>query len=123
MASGTIHNFIPIIVVDDTTTGASNFTVDKTYTVSGNGMIIVYASCASDQNDSGWDAVSISHNNNRVMAAGGRYTQTSTVTGAFASVPIFVANGDTISVSLSNTKVGTRNFYRRFLCFGGCTLA
>lgn len=119
----TIPTALPSVVVDDTSTTGNNYTVDKTYTVTGSGIIIVYASCASDQNDSGWDAAYVLHNGTRIMAAGGRYTTTSTVTGAFASVPIAVSNGDTIQVSLSNTKVGDRTFYRRFLCFGGCTLS
>lgn len=125
MATGVIANSLPQVIVDDTYTTASSATWDKTYTVSGSGVIVVFASALSDDtNDFGTWQARIYHNGNLIMGEGTRFaTAYAYAFGASTSAPIQVSNGDTIRVYLYNTKTGRKDAYRRFLCFGGCSVS
>ena len=128
MASGTIQLSagLPTVITDNTTfTGTGN--QDKTYTVSGSGIVIAYISSysVSGNNDNGTAQAIIWHNNTQIMAAGISQTpQASNSNGSFVACPISVSNGDTIAVRVQNAHTGgTLSMYRRFLCFGGCTVS
>lgn len=116
---------LPTVIVDNTYSTASIATFDKTYTVSGSGVIAVFASVLSDDTDDygRWQA-RIYHNGNLIMGEGNRFTTTCNYTfGASTSAPIQVSNGDTIRIYLYITKSGRKDAYRRFMCFGGCTVS
>ena len=125
MASGVIANSLPQVIVDDTYTSAGTAQFDKTYTVSGSGVIVVFASILSDStNDFGTWQARIYHNGTCIMGEGNRFTTAYAYAfGASTSAPIQVSNGDTIRVYLYNTKSGRKDAYRRFLCFGGCSVS
>ena len=125
MASGVIANSLPQVIVDDTYTSAGTAQFDKTYTVSGSGVIAVFASILSDDtSDFGTWQARIYHNGNLIMGEGTRFTtEYAYAFGASTSAPIQVSNGDTIRVYLYNTKSGRKDAYRRFLCFGGCSVS
>lgn len=116
---------LPTVIVDDTYSTASAATFDKTYTVSGNGVIVVFASILSDTTeDYGTWQARIYHNSTCIMGEGTRFTTAyNQIFGASTSAPIQVSNGDTIRVFLYNTKGGRKDGYRRFLCFGGCSVS
>ena len=112
------------VIVDNTYTTASTATWDKTYTVSGSGVIAVFASALSDSTDDygTWQA-RIYHNDTLIMGEGTRFTTSYNYAfGASTSAPIQVSNGDTIRIYLYITKSGRKDAYRRFLCFG-CTVS
>lgn len=117
----------PTVVVDNTTStasGSSAVFIEKTYTVSGNGVVVVFAASYSDDTSAygTWEA-QIYHNNVLIMGEGSRFaTNIARPMGASTSAPISVLNGDTIKVSVQNTKDGTKTIYRRLLCFG-CTVS
>lgn len=125
MASGVIANSLPQVIVDDTYSNEGAATFDKTYSVSGSGVIAVFASVLSDDtSDFGTWQARIYHNGNLIMGEGTRFTTAySYAFGASTSAPIEVSNGDTIRVYLYNTKSGRKDAYRRFLCFGGCSVS
>ena len=112
----------PTVVTDNTSYNHYNWE-EKTYTVSGSGVVVVFASnYSSADNDNGTSQTVIYHNNVQVMAAGIAFTpQKDKQNGSFAGVPLAVSNGDTIKISVLNGHSGTRQVYRRFLCFG-CTV-
>ena len=129
MASGTIQvqSGLPSVVVDNTTVGGTN-EESKTYTVSGNGVVVVSTSIISDQSstDWGWAYINISLGNSVVYASGNfnaaQNVGSNRSFGTEATCPIAVSNGDTITVACANYKTGTKTVYRRFLCFG-CTVS
>lgn len=125
MASGVISNSLPRVIVDNTYTTASTATWDKTYTVSGSGVIVVFASALSDAtSDYGTWQARIYHNGTCIMGEGTRFTTAYDYAfGASTSAPIQVSNGDTIRIYLYITKSGRKDAYRRFLCFGGCSVS
>lgn len=116
---------LPTVIVDNTYSTASTATFDKTYTVSGSGVIVVFASVLSDStSDYGTWRAHIFHNGNRIFGEGTRWGENLPYSlGASTAVPISVSNGDTIEVYLSHTKGGRKDAYRRFLCFGGCSVS
>lgn len=116
---------LPTVIVDNTYSTASTATFDKTYTVSGSGVIAVFASVLSDDtNDYGTWQARIYHNGTCIMGEGTRFTTSYNYTfGASTSAPIQVSNGDTIRIYLYITKSGRKDAYRRFMCFGGCTVS
>ena len=112
------------VIVDNTYSTASTATFDKTYMVSGSGVITVFASVLSDDtSDYGTWQARIYHNGNLIMGEGTRFTTAYNYAfGASTSAPIQVSNGDTIRIYLYITKSGRKDAYRRFLCFG-CTVS
>ena len=110
-------------IVNESTTVSANVT-DATYTVSGAGVVVVFAGVVNDSDDYGEWAARIYHNGSLVMGEGTRWATSSTeYFGASTSVPLAVANGDTIRIYLKNTKGGSNKLiFRRFLCFG-CTVS
>ena len=124
-AAGAMAAALPSVIVDDTSTNVGTATFDKTYTVSGSGVIAVFASVLSDDsNDFGTWQARIYHNGNIIMGEGTRFTTAYAYAfGASTSAPIQVSNGDTIRIYLYNTKNGTKYGYRRFMCFGGCSVS
>lgn len=116
---------LPTVIVDNTSSSASTATFDKTYTVSGNGVIVVFASILSDAtSDYGTWQAQIFHNGTIISGSGTRWgTNIDYKVGAEASTAIEVSDGDTIRIYLYITKNGTKYGYRRFLCFGGCSVS
>ena len=116
---------LPKVVVDNTTTTASVAAINKTYNVSGTGVIVAYASIMSDStSDYGTWRAQIGHNGTVIMGSSTRFgTATADAYGASTSAPIQVNDGDTITISLYNSKTGTKYIYRRLLCFGSCTVS
>lgn len=123
MASGVIANSLPRVIVDNTNT-TTNVT-DVTYTVSGAGVVVVFAGVVNNSEDYGEWVARIYQNGSLVMGEGTRWSTSSTeYFGASTSVPLVVANGDTIRIYLKNTKGGSNKLiFRRFLCFGGCSVS
>lgn len=124
MASGVIANNLPRVIVDNTNTNAS--VTDVTYTVSGNaGVVVVFAGAVNNSEDYGEWVARIYHNGSLVMGEGTRWATSSTdYFGASTSVPLAVTNGDTIRIYLKITKGGSNKLiFRRFLCFGGCSVS
>lgn len=124
MASGVIANNLPRVIVDNTNTNAN--VTDVTYTVSGNaGVVVVFAGAVNNSEDYGEWVARIYHNGSLVMGEGTRWATLSTdYFGASTSVPLAVANGDTIRIYLKITKGGSNKLiFRRFLCFGGCSVS
>ena len=114
---------MPTVIVSNTSLSGSNYFSDATYTVSGNGVVIVCASIVSYASDYGQYTAAIYHNGTLIMGAGSRYdTSNAAGFGAAAAAPIVVANGDKIRIALQNTKAGAKSVFRRFLCFG-CTVS
>lgn len=121
MASGMIRGKMPIVIVDDTSyVNGSTFQAVKTYSVAGDGVILVSASSYSDtDNDFGSWQAEIFHNDVLISGEGSRFTTNNTNRfGASVSCPVQVSNGDTIKIRLYNTKLGTISVFRRFMCFG-----
>lgn len=116
---------MPTVYVDNATITGNDF-YDKTYTVSGNGVVVAYAGIFSDSTEGyGTWIAEIYYNNNLIMAEGSRLNSPDATTrpfGASTSAPIEVTNGSTIKLSVQNTKSGTKTIYRRLLCFG-CTVS
>lgn len=112
----------PTVIVKNTTSTSSPVTAE--YTVSGSGTIIVYAAVYSDTtSDYGTWQAEIYYDGTLIMGEGTRYeTSNSQRYGASTSVPISVTNGKKIKITLVCTKGGTKNIFRRFLCFG-CTVS
>ena len=122
MASGVIANNIPTVIVDNTSGNKQDF--DKTNTVSGVGVIVVFAGSVNVANDYGSWSVQIYHNDTLIMAEGTRWgTALSQPKGASAGVPISVSSGDEIRVRVINTIADSISVFRRFLCFGGCSVS
>ena len=115
----------PTVVVDDTSyVNGTVYEVTKTYTVTGDGVILVSAAAYSDAtNDFGMWQAEIFHNNVLIFGEGTRFaTSYNRSWGASASCPVQVSNGDTIKIHLYNSKIGTISVFRRFMCFG-CTVS
>ena len=115
----------PTVVVDDTSyVNGTVYEVTKTYTVTGDGVILVSAAAYSDAtNDYGMWQAEIFHNNVLIFGEGTRFaTSYNRSWGASASCPVQVSNGDTIKIHLYNSKTGTISVFRRFMCFG-CTVS
>ena len=111
-------------IVDKSTTSTSNSYITAEYTVSGSGTIIAYAGIYSDDtsNYGTWQA-EIYYDGTLIMGEGSRFTTaTAQKYGASTSVPIAVTNGKKIKITFLCTKGGTKNLFRRFLCFG-CTVS
>ena len=111
-------------IVDKSTTSTSNSYITAEYTVSGSGTIIAYAGIYSDDTSSygTWQA-EIYYDGTLIMGEGSRFTTaTAQKYGASTSVPIAVTNGKKIKITFLCTKGGTKNLFRRFLCFG-CTVS
>lgn len=117
MANGKSNGFGHTIITDNGS-GTEN-TVNKTYTVKGNGFVIVFASMYCTADSYGWYRAAIYHNENRVMGSGNRWDSANTGKfGKATACPIMVSDGDTIRIWLYNSKSGTKYHRRRFLCFG-----
>ena len=115
----------PTVIVDDTSyVNGTIYEVTKTYTVTGDGAVLVSAAAYSDTtNDFGMWQAEIFHNNVLIFGEGTRFaTSYNRRWGASASCPIQVSNGDTIKIHLYNSKTGTISVFRRFMCFG-CTVS
>lgn len=111
-------------VVTKNTTSTSNDAITAEYTVSGSGIVIAYAGIYSNtNNDYGTWQAEIYYDGTLIMGEGSRLTTANTQRyGASTSVPIQVTNGKKIKITLLCTKGGTKNIFRRFLCFG-CTVS
>ena len=121
MAGGIIDAYPSVI--DDSTTDTSS-SIDKTYTVSGNGVIVIFAGIANYDTDYGQWSAEIRHNGNIVMAEGTRFgSANASGFGSSIGVPLVVSNNDTIKIWLVNTKGTTKYVFRRFLCFGNCSVS
>lgn len=122
-AAGAAAAAIPTVIADNSYISGSPYEADKTYTVSGNGVVVVYASTYSDKsNDTGTFTAEIYHNGTLIFASGTRLSSANAWEyGQAASCAISVSNGDSIRVYLRNSKTGTPSVFRRFLCFG-CTV-
>jgi hypothetical protein len=118
---GTIKTENPTVIDKSTTT--TGLTADTTYTVSGDGVIVVFAGIVSDDtNDYGTFQSRIYYDGSLVMGEGTRWANALALEiGASTAVPIAVTNGKKIRVYLRHTKNGTKYVCRRFLCFG-CTV-
>lgn len=124
MASGNAlpHEEYKVIVKNGSLSG-TNYSSDVTYTVSGSGIIVVFASMVSTASSYGTWSVDIQHNGTTVMAEGTRWgSNNSSSFGSSACVPLNVVNGDTIRIYLYNSKDGAKSIYRRFLCIGNCSV-
>ena len=114
----------PTVVVKNGTLSGSTYGNSTEYTVSGDGTVIVYAGVYSaDASDYGSWRAEIYYDGTLIMGEGSRLTAAQAERfGASTSVPIAVTNGKKIKITLYNSKGGTKNLYRRFLCFG-CTVS
>ncbi len=124
MANGLIHATMPTVQVDDTSLTGSTYVADKTYTVSGNGVVLVSAGALSDDsNDFGtWQAL-IYYDGALIMGEGTRWGSNLNYSlGASTTAPIAVTDGKEIRIRVYNSKSGTKTVFRRFLCFG-CTVS
>ncbi len=112
----------PTVIVKNTTSTSSTNTAE--YTVSGSGTVIVYAGIYSDTtSDYGTWQAEIYYDGTLIMGEGTRFTTANAQSyGASTSVPVAVTNGKKIKITLVCTKGGTKNIFRRFLCFG-CTVS
>ena len=123
MASGVLPYEQYKVIVKNGSLSGTNYSSDVTYTVSGSGIIVVFASMVSTANQYGQWMVDIQHNSSTVMAEGTRWaTSNSSSFGSSACVPINVVNGDKIRIYLYNSKDGAKSIYRRFLCIGNCSI-
>ena len=113
---------MPTVIVKNATTSSSS--ADATYTVSGSGVVIVFAGMLSDDtSDYGTFQSRIYYDGSIIMGEGTRWgSALNYMLGASTAVPIAVSNGKKIRIYLLNTKNGTKYVYRRFLCFG-CTVS
>lgn len=113
----------PTVIVKNTTS-TSNSAITAEYTVSGAGTVIVYAGIYSDTtSDYGTWQAEIYYDGTLIMGEGTRFTTANTQRyGASTSVPVAVTNGKKIKITLMCSKGGTKNIFRRFLCFG-CTVS
>ena len=119
MVGGKIFSTIPKVIVDDTSSTGSNYSNIKEYTVSGEGIIMVFCSAYSSTNDYGTYRVLVYHNNELIMGEGTRFATTQdTGFGSSTSVALNVVDGDKIKLNLYNSKADSRRFFRRFLCYG-----
>jgi hypothetical protein len=111
-------------IVDKSTTSTSATAITAEYTVSGSGTVIVYAGIYSDAtSDYGTWQAEIYYDGTLIMGEGTRFTTTTAQKyGASTSVPVEVTNGKKIKITLFCSKIGTKNIFRRFLCFG-CTVS
>lgn len=115
----------PTVIVDDTSyVNGTIYEVTKTYTVTGDGAVLVSAAAYSDAtSDFGMWQAEIFHNNVLIFGEGTRFAVSYNRSwGASASCPVQVSNGDTIKIHLYNSKTGTISVFRRFMCFG-CTVS
>lgn len=124
MANGKTEAPYLFTLFDDSDTRATGSTLNdsRTYNVIGNGIVIVFGGVLSDANDTGTYHVEIKHNGSVIMGAGTRWGTASTnPLGENTAAPIAVSNGDTVGISLYNTKYasgGTFECYRRIACYG-----
>lgn len=123
-AAGAAAAAMPTVTVDNSVISGSPYEADKTYTVTGNGVVVVYATTYSDNsNDTGTFTAEIYHNGTLIFASGTRLsTANAWEYGQAASCAVSVSNGDSIRVYLRNSKMGTPSVFRRFMCFG-CTIS
>lgn len=114
----------PTVVIKNGTLTGSTYASSVEYTVSGTGTVIVYAGIYSDTTeDFGTWQAEIYYDGTLIMGEGSRLTEGRNERfGASTSVPIAVTNGKKIKITVYCSKGGTRNIYRRFLCFG-CTVS
>lgn len=113
----------PTVIVKNTTSSSTS-AITAEYTVSGAGTVIVYAGIYSDTtSDYGTWQAEIYYDGTLIMGEGTRFTTANTQRyGASTSVPVAVTNGKKIKITLMCSKGGTKNIFRRFLCFG-CTVS
>lgn len=124
MANGVLPFEKYNVIVDNTSLSGSNYEVTKTYTVSGSGIIIAFASTRCTANDWGLYSTEIKLNDTVVGRQGIRYNVSGTQGfGSCACAPMVVTNGDQIQIWVRNSKDGAKSIYRRFLCIGECTLS
>lgn len=119
MANGTIKSTLPTEFTDNTET-TQNSRITKSYTVSGNGFVMVTASIMTDTtSDVGSMSAYVLRNNEYIAYDANRLTvAASEKLGASVTVAVKVINGDVLTISLAATKNGSKNLFRRFLCFG-----
>lgn len=125
MAGGTLYVAAPMpVLFEDNTSSSSQNEVSKEYTVTGDGFVIVTGSIMStNASDTGTTRARIFLNNTLAAGDGSRLTSATDIfIGACATVPLAVANGDTIKINVYCTKNGSHTINRKFLCFG-CTVA
>ena len=113
----------PTVIVKNTTS-TSTSAITAEYTVSGSGTVIVYAGIYSDTtSDYGTWQAEIYYDGTLIMGEGTRLTAANAQRyGASTSVPVEVTNGKKIKITLMSSKGGSKNIFRRFLCFG-CTVS
>lgn len=113
---------MPTVIVKNTTFTGETYSQD--FTVSGSGIVVVFAGAWSDDtSDFGTFQIDISYDGTVIMGEGTRWgTALGYRLGASTGVPIAVTNGKKINIWARNSKNGTKTFYRRFLCFG-CTVS
>ena len=94
--------------------------VNRTYTVSGSGVLWVTATINTDDtNTYGSTQSAIRHNDTIVARTQFRYPSAySQAHAATASSAIKVSNGDTINIQLGSTRGGTKYYYIYFTCLG-----
>ena len=115
---------IPISHDLHTESGSGTTTKNHTYTVSGNGFVVVTASiqCTGSTNDYGTSRVDI-YLNDVLMAHGYNRLTTSNTEGqgGAASITMQVVNGDIIKITAYQSKAGAKTF--RYYCLAvGCTV-
>lgn len=119
MASGMIKSILPTEFTDNTET-EQNSRITKSYTVSGNGFVIVTASIMTDTTkDTGTMSAYVLRNNDYIAYDANRLTvEVPEKLGASVTVAVKVINGDVLTIALAATKNGSKNLFRSFLCFG-----
>lgn len=119
MAHGTLDFLGPSVFSFEPTT------TDNSYTVVGDGVIIVSA-CNYSNTASGygtWRAM-IYLNGTIIHGEGSRWgtTNVSERFGASACCSVEVSDGDVIRIVTTNNKTGTKTILRHFMCFG-CSIS
>ena len=107
-----------------TESGSGTTTKNHTYTVSGNGFVVVTASiqCTGSTSDYGTSRVDISLNGVSVAHGYNRITTANTEgQGGAASATVQVMDGDIINIQAYQSKAGAKTF--RYYCLAiGCTV-
>ena len=115
---------VPISHTFNTESGSNEVTKNHTYTVSGDGFVVVTASVETtgSTNDYGTSRIYIYHNDVLITFGFNRLAVANTENqGGSASATIPVSNGDTIKVQAYQSKNGAKTF--RYYCLAvGCTV-
>jgi len=121
---GALPNVLYPTTFHEAVTQTNNGVIEKTLTVAGTGFLIISNSIQSDSTaDTGAVRAIIDVNNVRLA-----YNQNNMDNaraypiGASCSAAALVNDGDTILLSTTGTKNGTKTIYRHILCFG-CTVS